>query len=34
MGDYHRALNLFTEVYGVDVSYRDVAEKLRTLKKG
>jgi tetratricopeptide (TPR) repeat protein len=32
MGDLTRAIGVFTEVYGVDVSYRDVAEKLQTLQ--
>jgi len=32
MGDLSRALDEFTEVYGVDVSYRGVAEKLRELQ--
>lgn len=32
MGDTKRALDVFTEVYGVDVSYRNVAEKLRELE--
>jgi tetratricopeptide (TPR) repeat protein len=32
MGDLKRALDVFTEVYGVDVSYRGVAEKLRELE--
>src|SRR6266498_55887 len=33
MGDYHRSLNMFTEVYGVDVSYREVAAKLKKLQQ-
>jgi tetratricopeptide (TPR) repeat protein len=33
MGDRHRALDMFTEVYGVNVSYRGVAEKLRSLQE-
>jgi tetratricopeptide (TPR) repeat protein len=33
MGDRNQALNMFTEVYGVNVSYRDVAEKLRSLQE-
>src|SRR5688572_2452582 len=32
MGDFNRAMEIFTEVYGVDVSYRDVAEKLQELQ--
>lgn len=32
MGDLSRALDEFTEVYGIDVSYRGVAEKLRELQ--
>ena len=32
MGDFKRARDLFTEVYGMDVSYRDVGEKLRELE--
>ena len=32
MGDISRALDEFTEVYGVDVSYRGVADKLRELQ--
>jgi tetratricopeptide (TPR) repeat protein len=32
MGDLKRALDVFTEVYGVDVSYRGVAEKLKELE--
>ena len=31
-GDLHRALEFFTEVYGINVSYRNVSEHLRTLK--
>jgi tetratricopeptide (TPR) repeat protein len=31
MGETDRAVNLFTEIYGVDVNYRQVAEKLRKL---
>jgi tetratricopeptide (TPR) repeat protein len=31
-GDLHRALEFFTEVYGTNVSYRNVSEHLRTLK--
>ena len=33
MGDKQQAQHFYTEVYGVDVSYREVAEKLRTLGK-
>ena len=32
MGDLHRAVAAFTEVYGVDVGYRDVGEKLASLQ--
>ncbi|MEP6920455.1 MAG: tetratricopeptide repeat protein [bacterium] len=32
MGDLSRARDAFTEVYGVDVSYRDVGDKLRELE--
>ena len=32
MGDLRRALGVFTEVYGVDVGYRDVADKLNDLQ--
>ena len=32
MGDLKRALAVFTEVYGVDVGYRDVADKLSDLQ--
>lgn len=31
-GDQQRALDVFSEVYGIDVSYRGVADKLRQLK--
>ena len=33
MGDRNLALNMFTEVYGVNVSYRGVAAKLRSLQE-
>ena len=33
LGDIDNALHLYTEVYGADVSYRDVAKKLRKLGK-
>jgi tetratricopeptide (TPR) repeat protein len=33
MGDIHRALDTFTEVYGSNVSYRGVAEKLKELEE-
>ena len=33
MGDISQALQCYTEVYGVDVNYREVGEKLRSLKK-
>ncbi|HEY0004132.1 MAG TPA: tetratricopeptide repeat protein [Pyrinomonadaceae bacterium] len=32
MGDLDRAIDIFTEVYGINVSYRGVAEKLRELE--
>jgi tetratricopeptide (TPR) repeat protein len=32
VGDLHRAIDLFTEVYGINVSYRGVSERLRELK--
>lgn len=32
MGDLTRAEGVFTEVYGVDVRYRDVADRLQTLQ--
>jgi hypothetical protein len=32
VGDLDRAIELFTEVYGIDVSYRGVKEHLRELK--
>ncbi len=32
MGDLSRAIEVFTEVYGVDVGYRDVADKLQDLQ--
>ncbi|MDX6558746.1 MAG: hypothetical protein QOF72_1795, partial [Blastocatellia bacterium] len=30
--DLDRSIDLFTEVYGIDVSYRGVKERLRELK--
>jgi tetratricopeptide (TPR) repeat protein len=33
MGETKRAIDLFTEIYGIDVNYRQVGEKLRTLAK-
>jgi hypothetical protein len=33
MGDLDRALDTFTEVYGIDVTYRGVADKLRELQE-
>ncbi len=33
MGEDNRALDLFTEVYGIDVGYREVGEKIRKLEK-
>ncbi|MGH9908771.1 MAG: tetratricopeptide repeat protein [Pyrinomonadaceae bacterium] len=32
MGDLNRAFDLFSEVYGVDISYRGVGDKLRELE--
>jgi tetratricopeptide (TPR) repeat protein len=32
VGDLHRAMDLFTEVYGINVSYRGVSERLRELQ--
>ncbi len=32
MGDLNRAIEVFTEVFGVDVSYREVGEKLKELQ--
>ena len=32
VGDTDRAIDLFTEVYGINVSYRGVSERLRKLK--
>lgn len=33
MGDFHRATESFTEVYGVNISYRGVADKLNALQQ-
>ncbi|HVG30968.1 MAG TPA: tetratricopeptide repeat protein, partial [Pyrinomonadaceae bacterium] len=33
MGELDRAIDTFSEVYGVDVSYRGVAERLRELQE-
>jgi tetratricopeptide (TPR) repeat protein len=33
MGDLTRAIEVFTEVYGVDVGYRDIATKLQDLQE-
>ena len=33
MGDTERAIDIFTEVYGIDVTYRGVAERLRELQE-
>ena len=33
LGDLKQAREFYTEVYGVDVSYREVAEKLSQLRK-
>jgi tetratricopeptide (TPR) repeat protein len=32
VGDFDRAIELFTEVYGINVSYRGVKDRLRELK--
>lgn len=32
MGDYDKAIDVFSEVYAVDINYRDVGEKLRELQ--
>ena len=32
-GDYHKALQLYTEVYGMDSTYRDVAAKVKEMRK-
>jgi len=32
MGDLTRAVGAFTEVYGLDVGYRDVADRLQGLQ--
>jgi hypothetical protein len=32
MGELDKAIDVFTEVYGINVSYRGVAEKLRELQ--
>ena len=32
LGDIKRALDVFTEVYGVDIAYRDVADKIKELQ--
>ena len=33
MGDFRRAVDAFTEVYGVDVGYRDITDKLTRLQE-
>jgi hypothetical protein len=33
MGDNERAIEVLSEVYAIDVSYRGVAERLRELQK-
>jgi hypothetical protein len=33
LGDLEQAKQLYTEVYGIDISYREVADKLRELSK-
>jgi tetratricopeptide (TPR) repeat protein len=32
LGDINRALDVFTEVYGADIAYRDVADKIKELQ--
>ncbi len=32
-GDYRKALQIFTEVYGVDSNYRDVSAKIKEMRK-
>jgi hypothetical protein len=32
MNDLTRAIEVFTEVYGIDVGYRDIADKLQDLQ--
>jgi tetratricopeptide (TPR) repeat protein len=32
MGEYDKAIDVFSEVYAVDINYRDVGEKLRELQ--
>jgi hypothetical protein len=32
MGDLTRAVGAFTEVYGVDVGYRDITDRLQSLQ--
>src|SRR5437899_9065905 len=32
-GDYKKAMQLYTEVYGLDSTYRDVAGKIKEMKK-
>ena len=32
-GDYKKAMHLYTEVYGLDSTYRDVSAKIREMKK-
>jgi tetratricopeptide (TPR) repeat protein len=33
LGDIGRAIDVFTEVYGINISYREVAEKLKSLQQ-
>ena len=33
LGELDNALRLYTEVYGTDVSYREVADKMRELER-
>jgi tetratricopeptide (TPR) repeat protein len=33
MGDYARAMELFTDVYGMNAKYRDVSQKIRELER-
>jgi tetratricopeptide (TPR) repeat protein len=32
MGEFDKALDVFTQVYGIDVNYRKVAEKIKQLQ--
>lgn len=33
MGDYARAMELFTDVYGANAKYRDVSQKIKELER-